>query len=166
MGLNFPNVSHVVMYGAPDACESIVQQVGRAGRNGLEAHAVLYNIRRTGNVDQEVHEVLQVGKTSCFRKALFDKFEENSVRLEPGHKCCTSCHKTCSSNDSGGCAVPVPSYEVVKSAPIFDISEIQPTSPQDSITQTDLYFLNYFDKADYNSDSESDDLTELTERQW
>nr|XP_055036892.1 ATP-dependent DNA helicase RecQ-like [Misgurnus anguillicaudatus] len=36
MGLNFPSVSHVVMYGPPGDLESILQQVGRAG--GMVSH--------------------------------------------------------------------------------------------------------------------------------
>lgn len=49
MGLNFPNVSHAVMYGVPEDEEGIVQEVGRAGRNGAQSHAVIYCIKQHTN---------------------------------------------------------------------------------------------------------------------
>ena len=36
VGLNFPNVSHVIIYGAPEDVEGIVQQAGCAGRGGSQ----------------------------------------------------------------------------------------------------------------------------------
>ena len=109
------NVSHVVMYGAPESTEAIIQQIGRAGRDGLEAHAVLYTLKGAAHVDDTVREILKNKKDSCFRKALFTAYEENSKSLEPGHMCCTHCHKTCNCDMSGGCSVPLPRYEVVQS---------------------------------------------------
>lgn len=71
MGLNFPNVSHVVMYGLPVDVENIVQQVGRAGRNGLQSHSILYARKQPEpGVDPEVRQLLDTGFKSCFRKAL------------------------------------------------------------------------------------------------
>lgn len=56
-GLNFPNVSHVVIYGAPGDLEAIVQQVGRTGRHGQPSHAILYDTRRYYKVVEEVKEL-------------------------------------------------------------------------------------------------------------
>ena len=78
MGLNFPNISHVVMYGPPADTEDIVQQVGRAGRNGLPSHAILYTAKQTRHVDTAVKELLKEGKKGCIRKALYSQFEENT----------------------------------------------------------------------------------------
>lgn len=44
MGLNFPNISHVILYGVPEDMEAIVQEIGRAGRDGKQSHAVIYCI--------------------------------------------------------------------------------------------------------------------------
>ena len=68
-GLHFPNVSHVVMYGAPGDLETILQQAGRAGRHGQPSRAILYNTGQNHKVDEVVKELLAVGKTTCFRKA-------------------------------------------------------------------------------------------------
>ena len=114
MGVNFQNISHVVIFGPPSDTEAIVQQVGRAGRNGLQAHAVLYNTKQSIRVDKAVREVVKTGKTSCFRKALYGEFEENTESVQPGHLCCTFCHKSCSCAAPGACAEPLPNYELPK----------------------------------------------------
>lgn len=64
MGMNFPNVSHVVMYGIPGDLESIIQQVGRAGRNGQPSHAIIYHTGHVFKVEEEVKQLLTVGKTT------------------------------------------------------------------------------------------------------
>ncbi|XP_056110896.1 ATP-dependent DNA helicase RecQ-like [Rhinichthys klamathensis goyatoka] len=109
MGLNFPNISHVVMYGAPEDVEDIVQQVGRAGRNSLPSHAVLYDIQASPRVDKTVKALIHAGTQGCFRKALFSHFEEHTTSLELGHLCCTYCHSMCSCS-SGVCVEPTPKH--------------------------------------------------------
>uniref|UniRef100_A0A3Q1FAZ7 DNA 3'-5' helicase n=1 Tax=Acanthochromis polyacanthus TaxID=80966 RepID=A0A3Q1FAZ7_9TELE len=71
MGLNFPNVSHVVLYGVPEDVEGIVQETGRAGRNGAQSHAVIYCIKQHTNVDHKVKALLKSGQTTCLRKSLY-----------------------------------------------------------------------------------------------
>ncbi|XP_077061923.1 putative ATP-dependent DNA helicase Q1 [Siphateles boraxobius] len=120
MGLNFPNVSHVVMYGSPDDIEDIVQQVGRAGRNGLQSHAILYVIKQSVKVDKVVKGVIATGTHSCFRKALFCHFEEHTTSVEPGHLCCTHCHSVCSCA-SCVCGEPIPKYELLEPDVCIDL---------------------------------------------
>ena len=81
MGLNFPNVSHVVMYGAPGDLEAIVQQVGRAGRHGQPSHAILYNTGQCFKVDDEVKQLLDVGNNTCFRKSLYAHREKQNPAM-------------------------------------------------------------------------------------
>uniref|UniRef100_A0A8C6SJ85 DNA 3'-5' helicase n=1 Tax=Neogobius melanostomus TaxID=47308 RepID=A0A8C6SJ85_9GOBI len=92
MGLNFPNISHVVMYGVPEDIEAIVQEIGRAGRNGEQSHAVIYCIKQYTKVDQVVKELLNSKRHGCFRKALYSHFDEQATAVMPGHQCCTYCH--------------------------------------------------------------------------
>ncbi|KAK7939597.1 hypothetical protein WMY93_002923 [Mugilogobius chulae] len=116
MGLNFPNVSHVVLYGSPEDVEAIVQQVGRAGRHGQQSHAILY-IQATR--DDAVKDVVAKAKKSCFRQALFSYFENDTQSVKPGHLCCTFCHSQCLC-ERNGCPEPIPLYETlvnVKSPP-------------------------------------------------
>ncbi|CAM4659375.1 unnamed protein product [Leuciscus chuanchicus] len=58
MGLNFPNISHVVMYGVPEDVEAMLQQVGRAGRDGSQSHAIVYTIREYARADDEADSFL------------------------------------------------------------------------------------------------------------
>lgn len=111
MGLNFPNISHVVMYGSPEDVEAIVQEVGRAGRDGSPAHAIIYKLKREARVDEGVKALVKRGITSCLRKALFSHFEQKTDSVLPGHLCCSYCHSVCSCS-SAGCDVALPEYEL------------------------------------------------------
>ena len=114
MGLNFQNVSHIVMYGLPSDLETLVQQVGRAGRHGQPAHAILYNTKMYLNIEKEVRELVSFAKDQCIRKCLYAHFEEEPISVQPGHQCCTFCHSMCSCSP-GTCAEPIPNYEATQS---------------------------------------------------
>lgn len=116
VGLNFPKVSHVIMYGLPEDPEATLQQVGRAGRDGSPAHAVLYANKQLSNTDKAVKVVLQKSLNGCFRNALYSHFVEDTSSVEPGHSCCTYCHSICKCN-SDSCSVEIPNYEMPKQIP-------------------------------------------------
>ena len=99
------------MFGAPEDVEDIVQQVGRAGRDGSEAHAVLYFTKHNFKVDQTVRGLLNSSTQTCLRKKIYGHFDHNSTNIQPGHSCCTYCHVTCTCR-SGDCAEPLPNYEL------------------------------------------------------
>uniref|UniRef100_A0A8C6U4X2 DNA 3'-5' helicase n=1 Tax=Neogobius melanostomus TaxID=47308 RepID=A0A8C6U4X2_9GOBI len=110
MGLHFSSISHVVMYGLPDDLEAVVQQIGRAGRDGKQSHAIVYAITQHTRVDDTVKKLVQTCQKSCFRKFLFSYFEESVSVVEPGHLCCTYCHNKCQCH-TDGCNQPMPVYE-------------------------------------------------------
>lgn len=112
MGLNFRNVSHVIMYGVPEDTEAIVQQAGRAGRDGTQSHAAVYHVKERKVRDEGVKMFLKKSKTECIREALYCKFEQNTERVKPGHACCTHCHSLCSCTTED-CAVR-PNYELMQ----------------------------------------------------
>ena len=46
MGIDKNNVSYVIHYDLPESIEAYVQEVGRAGRNGMKAYGILlYNLK-------------------------------------------------------------------------------------------------------------------------
>lgn len=110
MGLNFPQVSHVIMYGVPEDVEAILQEVGRAGRDGSFAHAIIYRVKTQTRTDEVVKTLLEKSSNSCFRKALFAHFEHCTESVKPGHLCCTYCHSVCICT-STGCDVATPEFE-------------------------------------------------------
>ncbi|XP_055053684.2 ATP-dependent DNA helicase RecQ-like [Misgurnus anguillicaudatus] len=111
MGLNFPNISHVIMYGSPEDVEDIVQEVGRAGRDGSPSHAIIYNVNQHTRLDEGVKTLLKKGTTSCLRKALYSHFEHHTESVVPGHLCCSYCHSVCLCSH-GGCDSALPVYEL------------------------------------------------------
>jgi ATP-dependent DNA helicase RecQ len=46
MGVNFSAVYHVVHYGPPYSIDSLIQQMGRAGRDGCDSHHLLANVQQ------------------------------------------------------------------------------------------------------------------------
>ena len=46
MGLNCPNVRHVIHWGPPSTLESYIQETGQAGRDGEVSTATLYYCRQ------------------------------------------------------------------------------------------------------------------------
>jgi len=103
---------------APGDLEAIIQQVGRAGRNGQLSHAILYNTGQYFKVDEEVKQLLSLGKDTCFRKCLYAHFEAEPSHVEPRHLCCTNCQNVCSCL-SGTCTEPTPNYELTEDEPII-----------------------------------------------
>ncbi|KAK0144333.1 putative ATP-dependent RNA helicase R290 [Merluccius polli] len=72
LGVNFPKVSHVIMYGVPNDVEAMLQQVGRAGRDGTQAHAVVYATKQHPKTDEAVRKVVQCHYPTmkCFKRFL------------------------------------------------------------------------------------------------
>ncbi|XP_028408795.1 uncharacterized protein LOC114531368 [Dendronephthya gigantea] len=94
MGVNFPDVKYVVMYGPPRNLLDFHQQAGRAGRDGALAHTVLfYYGQQVAHVENEMREFLQ--SSDCFRVASYSKFDKTITPLSPHHICCNTCSKNC-----------------------------------------------------------------------
>ena len=42
LGVDYPDIARVINWGTPNTVEELVQQTGRAGRDGSDADAILY----------------------------------------------------------------------------------------------------------------------------
>ncbi len=68
MSVNFANISHVVMFGAPEDAEDLVQQIGRVGRNGCNTHAILYHTKQYVHVDRIGQRTATSSQTGMYSK--------------------------------------------------------------------------------------------------
>ena len=94
MGVNFPDIKYVLMYGPPINLLDFHQQAGRAGRDGTLANTVLlYYGQQVANVEEEMREFLSC--TGCFRVASYIKFDQEIIPQSPGHICCNFCSENC-----------------------------------------------------------------------
>ena len=95
MGVNFPDVKYVIMYGPPRNLFDFHQQAGKAGRDGLLAHTVLfYYGQQLALVEDEMREFLN-SFGICLQLASYKKFDKNITPCSPGHMCCNICAETC-----------------------------------------------------------------------
>ena len=100
MGVNFPKVRYVVQYGPPLSVADFMQQAGRGGRDGKQAHCVTYYTKqKLSRSGKEVKIVIK--SPECQRQALYDHFSDSVSPLSPSHLCCSSCQLQCVCSSDG-----------------------------------------------------------------
>ena len=96
MGVNVPNVEHVVHITPPSNIESFVQETGRAGRTGVPSKAMLYyNNSDIGKNKQHVQDSMKEyckSQTTCLRKLILEYLGFPVVTQE---RCCCVCDTRC-----------------------------------------------------------------------
>ena len=93
MGLNFASVNYVIHYGPPYTTDALIQQIGRAGRDGSQCfHLLLYSGRQKRGVDEEV---LSYCTTSECRRNLLMSYYGGVTNSLIGHLCCDNCCANC-----------------------------------------------------------------------
>ena len=113
MGVNYPDVRYVINFGSPGrSLEGHIQQLGRGGRDGLQAHNFIIVLGRgLSDCEPEIRKIFREEST-CIRVNLFKHFDEDTAAIEPKHLCCSHCTESCM------CAGTRCSYEI----PIFEMS--------------------------------------------
>ena len=99
MGINMPFITRIIHISPPSSLEEYVQEIGRAGRSGLQSFAYLYYC----NSDISDHKVnkgyitpsmVQYCKSDCcLRKCILDYFSFYKKNSE--HSCCIHCEPKC-----------------------------------------------------------------------
>ena len=74
MGIDI-QCQQVIHFGPPQTVDDYVQQIGRAGRDGSQSHAILlYSAMQLRNVDSSMIRLLKSEK--CFRELMLEPFKE------------------------------------------------------------------------------------------
>lgn len=99
MGLDSPNVRHIVHWGPPEDLELYVQETGRGGRDGHTTKCVLYfspkDFGGTSHISPDMKTYCE-NTVQCRRNLLMRQFTEEQVKSpEYLHLCCDICATVC-----------------------------------------------------------------------
>ena len=96
MGIDCPNIRHVIHFGPPNCVESYIQETGRAGRDGLLSTATLFHhIGRRLSMDDCIKSYTN-NTNICRRDFLFQDFEEyQNSNFGTMCLCCDICMSKC-----------------------------------------------------------------------
>ena len=93
MGVNLPNIMHIIHYGVPHDVEEYLQEVGRGGRDGAKFTAsVIYRSYDLAHCDLTVKNFVLNPNNQCRRKIIMESFQENVLGKENFMECCDVCN--------------------------------------------------------------------------
>ncbi|XP_068731882.1 uncharacterized protein [Montipora capricornis] len=94
MGINFPDIRYVINWGPARTILDQLQQAGRAGRDGLQSHIVVfYHGQQLGPCEKQVKEFVRA--QGCYRVSAFQSLDNSIVPQQPLHGCCSYCSSNC-----------------------------------------------------------------------
>lgn len=110
LGVNFKDIRYVIHYGPAPDLRSHLQEAGRAGRDGKEAHNItFYHGQQLRLCDKKIKACFKID--TCLRVALFKDFFFFDIQSLPeGHRCCHNCHRMCKCGGNK-CNVQLPAFE-------------------------------------------------------
>ena len=95
MGIDCPDVHHIIHFGPPDDVEAYIQETGRAGWNGSPSYATLLITKKCKRyVDENMMSYIK-NESQCRRMVLFDQAEDEINDFQRPCMCCDICTKKC-----------------------------------------------------------------------
>ena len=99
LGLDSPNVRHIVHWGPPEDLESYVQESGRGGRDNEHSIATLYYSKKDISASSHTTDTMKrycENMSECRRTLLMRQFTEEAIELPCcTHLCCDVCSSVC-----------------------------------------------------------------------
>ena len=100
MGVDIPDIRHVIHIGPPSTVKAYFQETGRAGRDGKLSSACLYydnrDIAKNKTGMQDDMRNFCTNDKECLRKSLLNSLDyEQHIPVAPLHLCCSVCEKEC-----------------------------------------------------------------------
>jgi ATP-dependent DNA helicase RecQ len=100
MDLNAPYIQRIIHCRPPTTMEKYMQEIGRAGRNGLEAEAIMFfnmsDVSKSRKGFTTAMREFCLLDNKCYRKELLNYFGFNNMMYNGDkRKCCSYCKSTC-----------------------------------------------------------------------
>ena len=109
MGVNFPDIRYVIIWGAARSILDLHQEAGRSGRDRVLSHIiVLYHGQQIGPCKPEVKHFLRTN--GSLRIGAYQSLDRNIQSSFPLHDCCSYCSTICNCG-GGSCEAPVLPFE-------------------------------------------------------
>ncbi|XP_069102081.1 ATP-dependent DNA helicase RecQ-like [Argopecten irradians] len=147
MGVDFKKLSGIILYGPPNSMLDVVQEIGRAGRDGEKAVAILvHNSHHLRQCDPDVKKLYQ--KNECRRLSMMESFlkEDELEKLKSNIgdcTCCDICQATCTCGDCS--LLPLEKLFLGDSS----VDEVESDNPDDDDFSDDAE-LEDIDLGDYD----------------
>lgn len=73
MGVYFPDIHNIIIWGATRSILDLHQEAGRAGRDGLQSHIIIYHGQQIGPCEKELKDFVR--SNGCLRVAAYQSLD-------------------------------------------------------------------------------------------